>query len=315
MKEKSPNFFVVGVVKGGTTSLYQYLSQHPDVFLTPIKETNHFSDKDMDHEHFDNQYELDSRLDIKKYLAKKERETVHIAHVRERSDYMKLFQNVGNERARGEVCNSYMLCPCSASQIYEAFPDSKIIVMLREPARRMYSQYLMNIREAKVLGRSFREEIEHDNNKNRKGWGVSHNYFELGNYASQIKRYIELFGKENVMVCLFEDFIKDPEKEMKRIFKFLDVSEDVKLDTQVFNVARKPRSKYLNYFLSRTGILKLARSIVPKAKRGKYKQMLSKKGGFVPISAEDEAYLRAHYASEVKDLKALLNIDLNIWGY
>ena len=165
MIEKSPNFFVVGVVKGGTTSIYNYLSQHPDVYLTPIKETNHFSDNDMLHEHFEKQYKIDSGLDIKSYLAKENKGQLHIAHVRDREDYLSLYDNVDHQKARGEVCNSYMLCPSASSEIHSAFPRSKIIVMLREPVKRMYSQYLMNVREAKVLNRSFREEIEHDKSK------------------------------------------------------------------------------------------------------------------------------------------------------
>ena len=203
MKEKDPNFFVVGVVKGGTTSIYNYLSQHPDVYLTSIKETNHFSDEDMRYEHFEKQYKIDSGLDIKAYLAKESKDLVHIAHVREWSDYLKLYEDVDHEKARGEVCNSYMLCPSASNQIYSAIPKAKIIVILREPVKRMYSQYLMNLREAKVLNRSFREEIEYDRSKDLNGWGVSHNYFALGHYSEQLKTLFRSFWKRQSDGMLF----------------------------------------------------------------------------------------------------------------
>jgi hypothetical protein len=91
---KNPNFFVVGVVKGGTTSLYHALSNHPEVYLSPIKEVNYFSRKDIRPELFTREYKHASALDFDRYAAQGMKEIIHIAHIEKWDQYTQLFKGL-----------------------------------------------------------------------------------------------------------------------------------------------------------------------------------------------------------------------------
>lgn len=306
------DFFVVGVVKGGTTSLYNYFAQHPGIYLGPIKETNHFSDCDMQHDSFEKQYKIDSSLDIEKYL-KGRREMVHIAHVRKSEDYTELYANAPQSALKGEICNSYFLSQCAAKKIAEQHPEAKILVVLRNPIKRVYSQYLMNLREAKVLNRSFLEEVQRDYNKEQRGWGVSHNYLELGLYSEQLKRYYACFPKENVKVCFFEEMISERTKVLSDIFQFLGIESMEIENAKAHNSASLPRSKKLNYLLNRTGIIKLSKRIVPREKRGKFKNILFSAKSLPQMNEEEKQFLVDFYKKDVSELEQMLGKDLSQW--
>ena len=106
--KKKPDFFVIGVVKGGSTSLYHYLDQHPEVYLPPIKETNHFAKADIHPEDFLPEYALDVKLDLDAYIKKGMPEKIHIAHVNSDEHYFALYDKVEGEKTLGDVSNSYM---------------------------------------------------------------------------------------------------------------------------------------------------------------------------------------------------------------
>ena len=311
-KGKEPNFFVVGVVKGGTTSLYNYLDMHPSIFLTPIKESNHFSDADMNHEGFEDQYKIDSGLNIDKYL-KGTRELVHIAHVRDRNQYLALYDQADDEIALGEVCNSYFFCKSSAVAIHDSYPESRIIVMLRNPIERVFSQYLMNLREAKVLKRDFKSEIEADYNRTEKGWGVSHNYLELGLYAQQLEIYLNLFPKEQIKLCFFEEFMKNKQEQIDDIFRFLNVGPYPIDNFAQHNSAKMPRSKALNYFLNRSGFIKLAKSLISRERRQKFKGLLYSDKNLPELSVKDKAFLCDFYREDIARLEKMIDKDLSHW--
>ncbi len=306
------DFFVVGVVKGGTTSLYNYFMQHPNIYLGPIKETNHFSDCDMQYERFEKQYRIDSSLDIEKYLKGK-RDMVHIAHVRDENQYFQLYKDAPLNSIKGEICNSYFLSNCAAQTIAKAQPKAKILVVLRNPIKRAYSQYLMNLREAKVLNRSFIEEIEFDYKREFKGWGVSHNYLELGLYSEQLKRYYKHFSKDQILVCFFEDLISKKQNSLDKIFDFLGIAKIEIEDSKAHNSASLPRSKGLNYLLNRFGLIKVAKSIVPREKRQHLKKLLFSSKNLPKINEDERNYLVDFYRDDISELEKMLNLDLQHW--
>src|SRR5690606_18327787 len=127
---KGPNFFIVGVVKGGTTSLYRYLVQHPQVYMSPVKETNFFSREVIDTNLFTKDYKHDVDVNLKEFLQSDFTEIIHIAHVTEVEDYNLLFKKVKEETAIGEISNSYILYPGVAEKIYNYNPQAKIIMIL-----------------------------------------------------------------------------------------------------------------------------------------------------------------------------------------
>ena len=179
-----PNFLVIGAAKCGTTSLYHYLRQHPDVYMSPIKEPNHFS-TDIQPSDFSSEYKLyekSKNLDIEKFVNGDMKEDQWGAYVHNKEQYLKLFRFAGNKKAIGEISNSYLYSNVAATQIRNEYPDMKIVAILRQPAERAYSHYMANLRDGRTV-LPFRQEVEKDDAKIKHGWGISHLYYELGRYA------------------------------------------------------------------------------------------------------------------------------------
>ncbi len=312
--ESRPNFFVIGVVKGGTTSLYHYLDQHPEVYLPSVKETNHFARFDIDEKHFFPNYALDIKLDLDNYIASGMKEKVHIAHVNNPEHYKALYNNVGLQKSIGEISNSYMVCQSVAKAIYDFNPQSKILVILRDPVSRAWSQYLMNLRESKTTENDFLSELKADYQRIYKGWGVSHQYLELGNYSQQLSRYFELFGRSQVHVVFYEQYRENPQLVLADICRFLEVHAEFKFNfSEESNKASIPRSKYLNKLLVGSGMIKVMKKMVPKKYRSGLAGVLYTEKGLPDIQQHEIDFLVDYYRAEVADLNNLLHVNTGLY--
>ena len=129
-----PNFFIVGAPRSGTTSLYEYLKEVPEVFMSPVKEPNFFN--------------LSVENDL--FLSKP---------IREKKKYLDLFKNVKDEKAIGEASPTYLWDPKTPKLIHEIIPDAKIIISLRDPVERTFSHYLMYFRNG-IMKDSFYNELQ-----------------------------------------------------------------------------------------------------------------------------------------------------------
>lgn len=307
MSFKAPNFFVIGVVKGGTTSLYHYLDQHPDIYVPPVKETNHFAAADIDPAHFLQGYAQDVEMDLDRYIARGMKEQVHIAHVNEPAHYAALFSKVEGQKAVGEISNSYMVCPSAAAAIYAAYPEARLLVILRNPIGRAWSQYLMNLREAKEEAGSFIEALQRDASTTYRGWGVNHQYLELGKYASQLAPYIERFGPTQICPVFFEAYRASPANVMAEVCRFLGVDEQFVFNFETErNKASLPRNPALNRFLVRTGAVKTLKRVFPRSIRQKMAGMLYTDKSLPSMSEADRQWLRNYYQEEVDALVGLI---------
>ncbi|MFT7589805.1 MAG: hypothetical protein ACI959_002025, partial [Limisphaerales bacterium] len=114
-----PDFFVVGAVKAGTTALHLFLDQHPEIYMSPVKETNYFSQPDMDPAHFNRDYKHDVDINLDKWLDGPMTKKIHIANVDNWEHYKRLFRDAEKAKSIGEASNSYLLCPSAAERIYE----------------------------------------------------------------------------------------------------------------------------------------------------------------------------------------------------
>ena len=198
-KRPMPNFFIVGAAKAGTTSLHAYLQQHPDVFMSGLKEPHYFSS-------FAVKKQFDNFMPV----------------IRDPGEYQDLFAGSESCKAVGDASPSYLCDRHAASRIKSAVPDAKIIISLRNPVQRAFSQYLMEYHEGNET-ESFAKALRKDELRPEKGWGVSFQYVDLGLYADQVERYLEVFGPKNVLVILFEDFVRDIPAAMLQIAGFLDI--------------------------------------------------------------------------------------------
>ncbi len=309
-----PNFFIVGVVKGGTTSLYHYLSQHPDVFMSPIKEVNYFSCEDIDSRKFSKDYKHDVNVNLKTFLNSNMEQNIHIAHVENEEDYLKLFRNVTDQKAIGEASNSYLLYPSASREIKQKYPNAKIIMMLRNPIERAFSQYIMNLKQGKILNKDFLNEIQEDDKVENKGWGANHQYLFIGKYYQQVKRYLEIFDRKQVKIFFYDDYKKDAGRTVKLLFEFLEIDSTINVDTKTkYNEGGSPRFGKLNYFINQFGIISWAKRNLPRSMRTTFKRYFYSQKEMPVITPKERAWLIEYYKEDVLELSNLLNKDLSHW--
>jgi len=288
--ELSPNFFIVGAPKAGTTSLYHYLEAHPQIFMSSVKEPNYFS----------------YQSSLNQNLYYKER------GINNFEEYISLFEKAGNKKAIGEASVSYLFYPEAAINIKNAFPKSRIIIMLRNPVERAISHYNMDYKLGYV-DLTFENVIKkkYDSNLNKLYY---QQFIELGLYYNQVKRYIELFGRENVLIIFFEDFKNHAPREVKKIFEFLDVDSGFQTDTNAkYNTFKTPRNPLIRSIYRIKFLRVVLKKLFPQFISDLIKSIILTKN---KKKFPDEAtmkFLKQIYTPDIKQLEKLLNRDLNTW--
>ena len=277
------NTFIVGAPKAGTTSLHHYLNQHTEVSMSSVKEPNFFSSKEVESLFYNSKCIDDS------------------------NDYHKLF-SIEKRQVRGEASVSYLFYENVPKRIYDYNSEAKIIIMLREPIERAFSHYLMDCRlgfcsvkleDIIATPQSYPQYFQQ--------------YLELGNYYSQIKRYQDTFGKEQLLVIFYEDFKTNTKKVMNRVFSFLEI-EQQEIDFSVKNSFLSPSNTLISKLYKFNIVRKVVKTILPERLlsliRSKYFSAKSKP----MLSKAIEKQLKVFYKSDVFQLEKLLNIDLARWN-
>ena len=284
-KERWPNFFIVGAPRAGTTSLYEYLHQHPKIFMSTKKEPS--------------------------YFLKEIPKIIYPIHVRGKKEYLKLFKNVKNEKAVGEASTGYLVDPESPKLIYKQVPNAKIIIILRDPIERSYSHYHMLIRMNHEKG-SFSEVIRRDANRIERGLVVG-NTIKSSFYYQPIKEYFETFGNENVKILVFEEFVNDVLGTVKEVLKFLDLGDELhEFKIEKFNVFRIPKGKIEKLIVDNITLRKIVYRLMGKhqiMKLGKeilYKKNISKH----PILPDDKEFLEKLFFNDSYKTQKILGRDL-----
>jgi hypothetical protein len=313
MKKRLPNFFVVGAAKAGTTSLYHYLRVHPQIHMSPIKEPHHFA-KDIDVAAFSKSYERTLLSDPLDFVAGDMHAPVHAAHVTEWDLYAQLFRNARDEKAIGEVSNSYLYSSRAAEEIRAAIPDARIIMVLRNPLERAFSQYLMEARIG-LVRRSFIEELEEDVRRPDKAWGGdSRCYVEMGLYYEQVRRFLEQFPRERVAIHLFDDMQEDVVGFLGRVYAFLGVDPSfAPPDLTKSNTAQLPRVPLLNFGLYQAGLKTALRRVLPEKMKRLCKRVYYADATSSRLTASDRAKMIGFFRSDVRRLEYLIGRDLSHW--
>ncbi len=309
MKHK-PNFFVIGAVKAGTTSLYHYLMQHPQVYVSSIKEPNYFS-TDIDTNKFSATFKNNTFTDLDNYFKRKPLEHLQLAFVREKEQYLQLFSNVKNEKAIGEFSTSYLYSLNAAQNIFDYNPQAKIIAVLRNPIERAFSHYLMAVRFS-FTTKDFMPALKEDINKKTKGWGISEQYVELGMYAQQIETYQKVFPKQQLKFLLYED-LKDSVILMKEICAFLEIDSFQFSVEQKHNTAAIPKFKLFNQVLTTSGLKKNLHVITPHFIKNGLKEMLFTSKELPQLNKAEKIFLTGLYKNDILATSKLINRDLSSW--
>lgn len=265
---KKPNFIIVGTAKAGTTSLYDTLKHHPDIFLPKVKEPHFFSG-------------INTPASIKTW-----------------EEYLQLFGNVKTEKLIGEASVSYLASYKKAiPQIKYYLEDPKIVIILRNPIDRAYSDYLMDRRKG-TEKKDFQHFIDNLDNI----------YIQYGYYYNQVKAYIENFT--NVKVLFYENINTD--FFLNETLSFLSVCKVENLKIAQSNVGGNWRFSFINYF---NGIYQSNRwlfKIFPSWLKTIFKQVfyVQKK---TYVDKNIQLKLIAAYRSDIEKLSQLLNVNLDHW--
>jgi hypothetical protein len=304
-----PNFFIIGVAKAGTTSVQQYLKQHPEVYLPPIKETNYFAVPDLDIEHMRRDVRYGLKVDVDAYIRGGMKKELHNALVKDWEQYRALFSGAKEVKAVGEICPTYLMVPGSLDRIREKLPEAKIVAILRHPVERAFSAYMMFLRDGKTLSHHFAEEALIDYESERKGWGVSLCYLDEGFYAEKLKHLYSLFPEEQVKIYLYEKDLRErPEFFLQDLFSFLGVNPDFQPDqSQEFNVKGTPRYPWLNYMAAQLGFVRqFARRHLPEGFKKRLMNQLYQREGLPRLSEDDRKRLMPLFKEDIRETEKLL---------
>jgi hypothetical protein len=306
-----PNLFLVGAAKSGTTSLYEHLARHPDIYMCPIKEPHHYC-TDINCRQMTKGYLKGIERHPLQLVAKKQ--TVHIAHVSDNKDYLSLFKDGQEYRYRCECSNGYLFSSVAATQIHAASPNARILMILRHPVDRIISHFVSQIRISRVRSSLF-DSVQRDFAAKNKGWGITNLYVEKGMYSEQVRRYISVFGKDQIHIELFDDWRKDCHACMTRIFRFLDLPPSRKTPKSLHvNKGRQPISPVVNEFLFRSGLKQHIARLLPSPLLA-----VGKKLYYRDINKEDllskreRQCLCSYFQDDITALESLLSRDLSAW--
>ncbi len=209
---KLPNLIVGGAPKSGTSSLYFWLSEHPDIFASKVKETFFFNDKI-------NKFNINCNC---------------IEH--DIDQYSKFFAGAKNEKIIFEATAAYIYSNNALKNLSDFDDPPKIIFLLREPSQQIYSHYKMENFRTKRVNESFSKYVKRDI------------IIKKANYYEFLKNWYNQFPRDKIKLILYEDLLQNKKEVLFKICKFLNVNENFydNFDFQHRNKSVKIKSKRLH---------------------------------------------------------------------
>lgn len=285
VKELWPNFLIIGEPRCGTTSLHDWLSMHPDIYMSPVKEPHYFSSINF---------------------PKIERQILKTT--RSKRKYLSYFKNGASRPLRGESSTYYLSDPEAPKKIKKVIPDAKMIVVLREPVDRAYSHYLLYSRRGEQE-KTFAE-IVSENLKGRSN--PVYDLVELGRYYKHLKNYSRYFKEDQILVVFFDDLVKKPRFVVSQVLEFLgaDLSVINKLNFETAsNGYTQPRNKLSSAILSNKLLTGVGLRALPRSALRKIRTKLLVSGKKPKIDMRAEATLKKAYEKQIDQLEILLKRD------
>lgn len=210
-----PTFLLVGVAKAGTSSLYDYLGQHPQIFISSVRAPNFFGLGEQP---------------SPTYGGPVKSRPIHAPTL---AAYHALFAAAPKESALGEGSSYFNFTPRAAARIQHYIPQARLLIILRQPAERAYSQYLYARRMGWEPAATFQAALAEEPRRQAEGWFPFLCYRESSLYADKLRAFYARFPAEQIQLCLFEDFCRQPLMVMRQIYHFLGVDPDFTPDVSV----------------------------------------------------------------------------------
>ncbi|MBT9315560.1 sulfotransferase family protein [Leptothoe spongobia] len=296
------DFLIIGAPKCGTTSLHAYLSQHPQLFMSAVKEPHFFA-----FEHCspnfngpgDNQAPLSQNS------------------ITQLSEYRHLFKEAKDGMLRGESSTMYLYLNNVPQCIKAHNSEMKLIAILRHPIDRAFSHFLHMRREGREQLESFEEALQAEPQRIAEGWSPAWHYRRVSCYSEQLKRYFQLFEREHLRIYLYEDWRDHPMTTLRDMFTFLEVDNTFQPDIgKKQNISFKPKNVWLYKFLTQPNYLKkMLKDILPASVRKPlatraYKQNIDRPP---VLTTSIRRRLMTEFEADILQLQTLLDLDLTSW--
>ena len=294
-----PNFLIIGTAKAGTTSLYKYLGQHPEIYMSPQKEPRFFvyDGEEMDPSH-----------------------PIHAKTITNLKSYQKLFEEVTGEKAIGEASPAYLVEPKAPERIYYYVPNAKIIAILRNPAERAYSHFLHLVKHNYETCFDFGLSLRKIEELKIGSWVPRRDYLLFGFYSNNLKRYYDIFDKKQIKILLFDDLKLDPMALIQETLRFLEVDDTFVPDISIHHsVSGIPKSRALQKFILEANSVKtfvkpFFRTLISKNKQKRLEYWLMSRNMSKPeFPQEVRSYLIDLYREDILNLQELIQRDLSVW--
>jgi len=298
----TPNLFIVGAPKAGTTALASYLGEHPEIFVAG-KELSYFGS------------------DLEFRTAKGGRWRIGY------DPYLEWFARAGDAQYRTDRSVFYLYSSLAASEIHAFDPKSRIIVLLRNPVDQMYSQHSEMLFQGDEDIASFGEAIAAEDDRKQgvrvppgcqKVFGLF--YRDLARYRDQVERYVSLFGRDQVCVVLYDDLVADTPATYRNVLQFLDLEPGRDPGFGVVNANKVVRSARTRDLLRHAppGLRRVGRVVVRDARaraalRRRLHALNTRARARAVMDLELRRRLVEEMAPEVRRLEGLLGRDLGAW--
>ncbi len=292
-----PNFMIVGVARCGTTSLFEYISNHPEIGMPKLKEPKYFSSIDLD-------LPQNGIAD----------NTVFTRMIIERKNYYNLFDRFKGFKAIGEASSDYFYYYKNViPRIKKELGDIKIIICLRNPIERSFSAYCNLLRDSREK-LSFSDALAHEQQRIDSNWDWMWHYKNGSIYFPAVKMFIEKFSK--VKIILFDDLTSNPKKICSEVFEFLEV--DKKYSPKEFpkySFSGKPKNNLFSLLTTRNNkyiffIREVLLKFFPRKIIDNFSQILFSKE---KIKNQDSIKLSLFFKNDIYKLGNFIKRDLSKW--
>ena len=303
---RRPDLFIIGAPKCGTTSLYEYLEGHPDIYMSPVKEPFYFAPDAV-------------RTTHKQFI-----------YGRDDAAYLALFAGARSQKRVGEASTRYMLSLAAPQLVHDFQPAARLVAIVRNPVDMLPALHNERVSLGLEPITDFEEALAADADRRvgrRLPPGTDPRlaeYREHARYGAQLQRWIDTFGRSALHIMVFDDFVADTPAEFRRLLEFLDVDPDYRPAAfRARNQSHRTRA-WVNGLTRARPVAWAAHTVMPRVvgdaraarlrRRLRHTPFVRRRYRREPIAPELRRALEEEFAEDVSHLSRLVGRDLGaLW--
>ena len=292
-----PDFLIVGASKSGTSSIYHYLRQHPDVYLSEKQKEGRFFSQ------------------MQGCFQGPGDKNVESTVIRDLQSYEALFEGYTNQKAIGDISPEYLYFHERAIPLIKSTLDEnvKIIIILRNPVDRAFSGYTHFKRDRRE-NLSFEEALQNEDERKNQNWIWAWQYKNSGFYFRQVMAFLDNF--KNVKVIIYEDLRDNEQSILSEICEFIGVDPGFSFDTSYkYNVSGDPKSAVLYKLETSRSLVNFVKKIIPRSWATKIKTTFTGEKQMIKteMNPQTKRELIEFFREDILQLQDLLHRDLSHW--